>query len=339
MIERHSRSFRAAARRRAAGTSLLLACLSLTLLPLSSCGGSSSSPSDPGGGGVPIPTPTPTPAPSPTPSQSAACRLTAPTVDCATRPVKPLEMADTLQSAIDVAVGTSGSMYTDVPNRIYNLDLFRSRTIEHVTAAGLCGAWDYGNERGDEIFLRSADGCVVEQYDLITGEGGVRVPNKASNAFQEGFGVPVPSPKPQFSKEGDLQCSLPGDRSTFCFGIRNSPGEYGREVYGLLVAVMNENPALFDPNDYVPGQAEFIPEQLRVATWAIRNMDGYVNALQSKLRANGFCATVSNGDILKVKKVSKGNVFHEEMDVVQNPSSGGAYVSFVVKDRCHNAGF
>ena len=88
MIERYSRSFRAAAHRRAAGTSLLLAFLSLTLLPLSSCGGSSSSPSDPGGGSVPIPTPTPTPAPSPTPSQSAACRLTAPTVDCATRPVQ-----------------------------------------------------------------------------------------------------------------------------------------------------------------------------------------------------------------------------------------------------------
>jgi hypothetical protein len=230
-------------------------------------------------------------------------------------------------------------MYTDVSNRIFNLDLFRSRTIEHLTAAGVCGAWDFGNEKGDEIFVRSADGCVAEQYDLITGEGGVRVPNKGATAWQEGFGVPVPGPKPQFSKEGDLQCSLAGDRSTFCFGIRNSPGEYGREVYGLLVAVMNENPSLFDPNDFVAGQGEFIADQLRVATWAIRNMDGYVNALQNKLRANGFCATISNGDILKVKKVSKGNVFHEEMDVVQNPPSGGSYVSFVVKDRCHNAGF
>ena len=37
--------------------------------------------------------------------------------------------------------------------------------------------------------------------------------------------------------------------------------------------------------------------------------------------------------------MSKGNIFHEEMDVVQNPASGGSYVSFVVKDRCHNAGF
>ncbi len=37
--------------------------------------------------------------------------------------------------------------------------------------------------------------------------------------------------------------------------------------------------------------------------------------------------------------MAKGNIFHEEMDVVQNPASGGAYVSYVVKDRCHNAGF
>jgi len=253
--------------------------------------------------------------------------------------VKPLEMADVLQSAIDVAVGTQGTMYTDVSNRIYDLDVFRSRSIEHLTAAGLCGAWDYGNERGDEIFVRSADGCVVEQYDLITGEGGVRVPNKASNAFQEGFGVPVPGPKPQFSREGDLQCSLPGDRSTFCFGIKGTQGEFGAEVYKLLVDVMNENPALFDKNDTVPGQGEFIPEQLRVATWGIRNTDGYANALLSKLRANGFCATIVLGDILKVKKVSKGNIFHEEMDVIQSPASGGSHVSFVVKDRCHNAGF
>jgi hypothetical protein len=40
-----------------------------------------------------------------------------------------------------------------------------------------------------------------------------------------------------------------------------------------------------------------------------------------------------------VKRVAKGNVFHEEMDVVQNPPSGGTYVGYVVKDRCHNAGF
>jgi hypothetical protein len=253
--------------------------------------------------------------------------------------VKPLEMAEVLQSAIDTAVGTRGAMYTDVPNRVYDLDLFRSRAIEHLTAAGVCGAWDYGNEKGDEIFVRSADGCVVEQYDLITGEGGVRVPNKSSNAWQEGFSVPVPGPKPQFPKEGDLQCSLPGDRATFCFQIKGTQGELGAEVYRLVVEVMNETPALFDKADFVAGQGEFIPDQLRVAAWGIRNQDAYIAALEAKLRANGFCATVSNGDILKVKKVARGNIFHEEMDVVQNPASGGAYVSYVVKDRCHNAGF
>jgi hypothetical protein len=338
IIERDSRSLPAAACGRVAGTWLLRAVSTLALAALAGCGGSSSTPGDPGGG-VPVPTPTPTPAPSPTPAQSAACRLSAPTVDCSTRPVKPLEMADVLQSAIDVAVGTRGAMYAEYSNRVYDLDLFRARTIEHLTAAGLCGAWDYGNEKGDEIYLRSADGCVTEQYDLITGEGGVRVPNKGSNAWQEDWGVPVPGPKPPFPKQGDLQCSLPGDRSTFCFQIKGTQGAYGPEVYALLVQVMNENPALFDKNDFVGGQGDFIPDQLRVAAWGIRNQDAYLAALETKLRANGFCATVSGGDILKVKKVARGNIFHEEMDVVQNPASGGAYVSYVVKDRCHNAGF
>ncbi|HSD67314.1 MAG TPA: hypothetical protein VLF95_11465 [Vicinamibacteria bacterium] len=317
-------------------TALLLAASSVAVLTLPGCGGSSG-PSTPDP--TPIPTPVPTPAPSPTPSQPAACRLTAPTIDCSTRTVRPLEMADTLQAAVDVAVGTPGAMYSEFPNRIYDLDLFRSRTLEHLTAAGLCGAWDYGNEVGDEIFVRSADGCVTEQYDLITGEGGVRNANKGSNGWQEGWGVPVPGPKPQFSREGDASCSLPGDRSTFCFGIKGTQGEFGADVYKLLVAVMNENPQLFDPQDFVAGQPDFIPEQLRVAAWRINDQDAYIAAVEKKLRANGFCAYVEKGDILKVKKVSRGNIFHEEMDIVQDPASGGSYVSFVVKDRCHNAGF
>jgi hypothetical protein len=248
-------------------------------------------------------------------------------------------MAPTLQAGIDVAVGTPGSMYAEYPNRIYDLDQFRARTLEHLTAAGLCAAWDYGNELGDEIYLRSADGCVTSQYDVITGEGGVRNANKGSNAWQEGWEVPVPEPKPAFSREGDLQCSLPGDRSTFCFSIKGTQGEFGPDVYRLVVQVMDENPALFDKNDFAPGQGEFIPAELRVAAWSILDLDAFVAAIEAKLRANGYCAYIEKGDILKVKRVAMGNVFHEEMDVVQNPKSGGSYVSYVVKDRCHNAGF
>jgi hypothetical protein len=236
-------------------------------------------------------------------------------------------------------MGTPGTMYADPANRIYDLDRFRARTIAHLTAAGVCGAWDYGNEKGDEIYVRTGDGCVTEQYDLITGEGGVRPANAGSNAWQEGWGEPVPGPKPDFSKEGDTACSLPGDRSTFCFGIKGTQGEFGAEVYALLVAVMNENPQLFDKNDTAPGQGDFIPEQLRVAAWRILDQNGYIAAVEAKIRSRGFCGYIENGDILKVKKVAMGNIFHEEMDVVQNPASGGAYVSFVVKDRCHNAGF
>ncbi len=314
---------------------LLLVASAASVLVLPGCGGSHpGTPDNP----VPTPTLTPTPTPTPTPSQPAACTLTAPTVDCSTRSVHPLENAEKLEHAVNVAMGTPGVMYPD-ENRIYDLPRFRSRIIEDLTAAGLCGAWDYGNEVGDEIFTRSADGCVAEQYDLITGEGGVRGANRGSNAWQEGFNVPVPGPKPDFPREGDLQCSLPGDRSTFCFSIKRTPGEFGPAVYLLLVQVMNENPALFDKSDYAPGQGDFVPSELRVAAWRILNQDGFISALEAKLRANGFCAFVDKGDILKVKGLAKGNIFHEEMDVVQEPAGGAAYVSYVVKDRCHDAGF
>ena len=312
--------------------------VSSTLLALAGCGGASG-PGTPEGGASPTPTPVATPTPSPTPSQPAACQLTAPTVDCSTRKVRPQEMADVLQAALETAIGTPGAMYAEYTNRIYDLALFRSRVVDYLTAAGACGAWDYGNEIGDEIFVRSADGCVAEQYDVITGEGGVRVANKSSNAWQEGWGVPVPAPKPQFSREGDLTCSLPGDRSTFCFGIKGTQGEFGPEIYGLVASVVSENPQLFDPKDFLPGQGETIPGQLRLAAWRILNPDAYIAAIEKKIRAAGFCGYIEKGDILKVKRVAKGNIFHEEMDVVQNPASGGSYLGFVVKDRCHDAGF
>ena len=79
--------------------------------------------------------------------------------------------------------------------------------------------------------------------------------------------------------------------------------------------------------------------KLRLPAWRIVDVDAYIAAIERTLRANGYCAFVEKGDILKVKMVSRGNVFHEEIDVVENPPTGGAYVSFVVKDRCHDAGF
>ena len=317
---------------------LILVASSVAVLALIGCGGSSN-PGSPDGGATPTPTPVPTPTPTPTPSQPAACQLTAPTVDCAYRKRQPQEMANVLQAALDTAVGTTGTMYKEYSNRIYDLERFRSRTIGYLTAAGVCGAWDYGNEYGDEIFVRSADGCVAEQYDIIAGDGGVRNANKKTCKWQEGFAVPVPGPKPQFAREGDLTCPLPGDRSTFCFTIKGTQGEFGAPVYALLVAVMNENPQLFDPGDYVPGQGEFIPEQLRLAAWRILNQNAYIAAVETKLRGAGFCGYIDKGDILKVKRVSMGNIFHEEMDIVQNPKSGGSYTGFAVKDRCHDAGF
>jgi hypothetical protein len=313
---------------------LILGACCAAVLTLPGCGGSS-----PGGPDTtPTPIPTPSPTPTPTPPPPTPCTLTAPTVDCSTVARHPQMNADALQHAVDVATGTSGVMYPG-ENIIYDLPHFRSIVVNQLTAAGLCGAWDYGNEIGDEIFTRTGDGCVAEQYDLITGEGGVRPANKRSNAWQEGFNVPVPGPKPNFSRVGDLQCTLPGDRSTFCFSIKRTPGKFGPAIYKLLVEVMNENPSLFDKNDWAPGQADFVPAELRPAAWRILNQDGYIAALEAKIRANGFCGYVEKGDILKVKSLSVGNIFHEEMDVVQNPVSGGAYVSFVVKDRCHDAGF
>jgi hypothetical protein len=246
-------------------------------------------------------------------------------------------MAAPLQTAIDSAI-QAGAMYSEYPNRIYNMDLFRSKVIDSLTAGGLCGAWDYGNVQGDEIYVRSADGCVIEQYDLVSGEGGVRTPGKGSNVWQESWGTPVPGPKPDWPRLGDLTCSLPGGRATFCFQIKGTQGEFGPELYAALREVLEENPQMFDPNDFLPGQGELIPDQLRVPAWRILDEKGYVAAVEKKIRARGFCGYVDDG-ILRAKKVSMGNIFHEEMDIIQNPASGGSYAGFVVKDRCHDADF
>ena len=228
------------------------------------CGGSSSGPSanpDP----LPTPTPTPAPTPTPTPPQPAACSLTAPKVDCSTRPVNRPDLADDLQAAIDAAVRTPGVMYSDRDNNIYDAEKFRTIVVATLAAKGMCGAWDWGNEQADEIFVRSADGCVIEQYDLLTGDGGVRPAGKGSMRWQAGWGdAPVPGPKPNFPKEGDLACPLPGDRTSFVISIRNTPGEYGREMYDLMTQVLAENPTLFDKSDYMGGQGEAIPDQLRL---------------------------------------------------------------------------
>jgi hypothetical protein len=211
--------------------------------------------------------------------------------------------------------------------------------VDTLAAGGACGAWDYGNVVGDEIYVRSADGCVVEQYDLITGDGSVRPAGKGSNVWSSDFGAPVPGPKPDFPKDGDLSCSLPGDRSTFCFSIKNTPGAFGTDVYALMVEVLNENPTLFDRRDFVGGQADFAPELLRLPAWRITDQPAFIHAVETKLRAHGFCAYVESGDILKIKSLAKGNLFHEEIDIVQNPADGGSYVLFAIKDRCHDAGF
>ena len=187
--------------------------------------------------------------------------------------------------------------------------------------------------------MRSADGCVVEQYDLITGDGSVRPASKGSNVWSSDFGAPVPGPKPDFPKDGDLSCALPGDRSTFCFSIKGTGGAFGTDVYALMVEVLNENPELFDRKDFVGGQGDFLPELLRLPAWRITDQPAYIDAVETKLRGHGFCGYVESGDILKIKSVSVGNIFHEEIDIVQNPADGGSYVLFAIKDRCHDAGF
>lgn len=287
----------------------------------------------------PVAVATPTPQPTATPSAlSAACQLKAPTVDCGSRVGRPQELAPALQAGIDAAIA-AGLMYPDQPNRIYDLPRFRAKVVENLAAAGVCGAWDYGNVVGDEIYVRSADGCVVEQYDLITGDGTLRPATKGSNVWSSDFGAPVPGPKPDFPRDGDLSCSLPGDRATFCFSIKNTPGAFGTDVYALMTEVMKENPGLFDSKTFVAGQGDFLPDSLRLPAWWINDQPAYIHAVETKLRARGYCAYVENGDILKIKSPAKGNLFHEEIDIVQNPGDGGSYVLFAIKDRCHDAGF
>jgi hypothetical protein len=312
--------------------SVVLACC----LAAAGCGGGShaTTPVSP-----PVVIATPTPQPTATPAASVtACRLTAPTIDCGTRVIKSQELAPVLQGAVDTAIA-AGVMYPDVPNRIYDLPRFRTLVVDTLTAQGLCAAWDYGNVVGDEIYVRSADGCETEQYDLIAGDGTVRPAGKGSNIWSSDFGAPVPPAKPDFPKDGDLSCALPGDRTTFCFSIKNTPGAFGADVYRLMTEVLSENPALFDKTDYVGGQGDAVPDSLRLPAWRINNVDGYIRTVEAKLRGRGYCAYVENGDILKIKSLAKGNLFHEEIDIVQNPVDGGSYVLFAIKDRCHDAGF
>jgi hypothetical protein len=306
------------------------------LVALAGCGGGSNPANGTSNPPVVVATPTPTPAPTPTPV-ATACKLTAPTIDCGTRSTRSQDLAPALQAAVDAAV-SAGTMYPDNPSRIYDLPQFRAKVVDTLSAAGLCAAWDYGNVVGDEIYVRSGDGCVIEQYDLISGDGTLRAANKTTNLWSSDFGPPVPAAKPEFSREGDLTCPLPGDRSTFCFSIKNTPGAFGTDVYNLIVEVLKENPSLVDEGDSV-GPRVFDPDLLRLPSWRLRDHDAYVRAVEAKLRAKGFCAYVENGDILKVKSVAKGNVFHEEIDIVQNPSGGGSYVLYAIKDRCHDAGF
>jgi hypothetical protein len=315
--------------------------IGLVAAALAGCGGGSraTSPDRTVPTPVAIATPTPTPTPTPQPAVPAACQLKAPTIDCSTHDFKAQELAPALQAALDTAMSTAGVMYAEYTNRVYDLPRFRSIVVDTLAAGGICGAWDYGNFVGDEIYVRSADGCAVEQYDILTGEGGVRPANKTSNVWQADWGTPVPGPKPDFVRDGDLTCTLPGDRSTFCFTIKGTPGAFGGDAYAAVAGVMNESPQLFDPRDRVGGQTEFEPDVMRPPAWHINDVGGYLAAVVQKLHARGYCAYVEKGDILKVKSLAKGNLFHEEFDIVQNPAGGGDYVSFSVKDRCHDAGF
>jgi hypothetical protein len=229
-------------------------------------------------------------------------------------------------------------MYSSNPERIYDVNLFRATVVDRLAAKGVCGAWDYGNVTGDEIFTRSADGCVVEQYDIISGDGGVRGATKKSNVWSAGWSEPVPQPKPDWRKLGDQTCSLPGERAAFCFSIKGSHGEFGDAVYAVYSQVLAENPALIDKTDYLPGQGAPVPDALRPGGFRINTQAACLSAIENKIRAAGFCGFVES-DILKVKSLEKGNLFHEEYDIIQNPEGGGDYTSFVVKDRCHSAGF
>ena len=313
---------------------LLAWCVS-SVVALADCGGSASGPTP-----TPIVTPAPTPTPTPTPAstQPPPCQLTAPTVNCGTHRIKPQELAEFLNPALDAAKATPGVMYADAPERLYDVDLFRTKVIDGLTARGVCGAWDYGNVIGDELYTRSADGCVVEQYDVISGLGEVRAASRKSNVWSGGWENKVPPPRPNWAKQGDQTCSLPGSRITYCFQVKGTGGEFGPAVYALMVEMLDENPKLIDKTDFMAGQGESIPGMLRLGAWRLRDKAGYISGIEAKIRAHGFCGFV-RGDILMVKSLEKGNLFHEEMDIIQNPSSGGDYTGFVLKDRCHAAGF
>ena len=160
-------------------------------------------------------------------------------------------------------------MYTDVSNRIYDLDLFRSRSIEHVTAAGAVrrvGLRERAGRRDLPPLRRRLRGRAVRPHHRRGWRPCART--RRRTPFRRALASRSRARSRSSRRRATSSARCPATARPSASGSGTRRASTGREVYGLLVAVMNENPALFDPNDFVPGQGEFIPEQLRVATWA-----------------------------------------------------------------------
>ncbi len=297
----------------------VVACVSGALSFLSCGGGDRAANPSPPTTLSPAPAPGPTPSTTPTPGATSpkSCGGPAPTGGpCGSRPDP--QLATVLAQAFDEVRGHSDIFYPDGVTIRY-LDKARAQLIAALDARGICGIFDYGNQTGDEIYIRTADARISEAYDVLSGTGQLRVGYQNSC---EPAGSP-PDPLPSYGQE-DPQCTLAPSRDSFCLG-RNFESEYEGDVRSSLVALFTERPELFDMKDSLNSELSY----------RLLDPKAYTSAMVGKMHAKGYCA-MEDEELL----VKRDNSMSENFDIVRSPGDReGQYSLFSYKGRCHNSTF
>ena len=284
-----------------------------------SCGSDNSSNPTPPTTVAPAPAPSPTPSATPTPGTVTprSCAGPAPSGGvCGYRPDPQLRTI--LSQAEDEVRNQKDLFYPDGVTIRY-LTRYRAAILVALDARGICGIWDFGNEIGDNLYLRTADGRISEGYDAITGRGqpGLVYANSCEPAG------PFPPTDPGYGVH-DPTCSLPPSGETFCVG-REFDSEYRDDVRNAIVQLTTERPELFDMSDTLSSELSY----------KLHNPKAYTDAVVAKLKAKGYCA--HEDEELAVKR---DNSMSENFDIVRTPGDRPSqYSLFSYKGRCHNATF
>jgi hypothetical protein len=308
-------------------TPFALVAASVAVLTVSACGGGK--PSDPGPNPSATPTPTTTttrpaaPSPTPTPIASAAsCNGPAPTGslnNCAYRPDGQLRKQ--VELMFEEVRNQKDLFYPNSPHVRY-MDKMRAAVLASLDRQGICAIWDYGDGAsgiGDIIYVRTSDNRVNEAYDIISGNGQLRIgyqntcePASIQPAFQANIPVRDPS------------CTMPASFTTYCLG-REIESLYEVDVRNAVLEVIQQRPELFDLKDTLNSELSF----------RLYDPHAYVAAVIARVRAKGYCA-YEDGELA----VKKENTMSEQFDIVRTPGDREyQYSLFQYKGRCHNAIF